>query len=344
MSIVLTCNAGSSNTKLAAFDISTLECKGRIVTHSTPETMEWIRSIGASGIEAVGHRVVHGGREYLQPTLLTEAVLIKLKTYIPLAPLHQPAALHLMEEVKNLYPLVSQIACFDTAFHSTMPEIERRLPLPIWYHNEGIQRYGFHGLSYQHIADVLPEYAVANAHGRVVVAHLGGGSSACALKGLKSVASTMGFSTLDGLMMGTRCGALDAGVILHLLQQMEMKLEEVERLLYSQSGLLGVSGISAEMRMLTASDRPEACAAVELYCYLAAKHIAALIPALGGLDILVFTGGIGEFCDPVREKITSYLKWLGDFVVYVVPTDEEIVIARACQNQLEPQRLGNAPI
>lgn len=331
MSIILTCNAGSSNTKLAAFDSKTLERKGHIVKHSTAQTIEWLCSISELGIEAVGHRVVHGGRNFIQPTLLTDEVLAKLKTYIPFAPLHQPAALHLMEEVKKLYPSVPQIACFDTAFHSTMPEIERRLPLPIWYHKEGIQRYGFHRLSYQHIAAVLPEYAGATAQGRIVVAHLGGGSSACALKDLKSVASTMGFSTLDGLMMGTRCGALDAGVVLHLLQQMEMKLEEVDRLLYLQSGLQGVSGISANMRDLLASDKPQAHEAIELYCYLAAKQIGGLLPALGGLDALVFTGGIGENTPAVREKIAELLRFVGDFPVYVIPTDEEMVIAESCR-------------
>lgn len=331
MSIILTCNAGSTNTKLAAFDSKTLERVGHVVTHSAAETKEWIGAIGASGIAAVGHRVVHGGRAFAKPTLLTDEVLAKLETYVPLAPLHQPAALYLVGEVKKLYPDIPQIACFDTAFHATMPEIERRLPLPVWFHKEGIQRYGFHGLSYQHIADMLPQYASTKAQGRVIVAHLGGGSSACAMKDRKSVASTMGFSTLDGLMMGTRCGTLDAGVVFHLLQQMEMKLEEVERLLYLQSGLLGVSGISADMRTLTTSDAPEARAAVELYCYLAAKHIAGLLPALGGLDALVFTGGIGENNALVRDQITAHLKWLGDFSVAVIPTDEEVVIADACQ-------------
>lgn len=334
MSVILTCNAGSSNTKLAAFDSKTLERKGHIVTHSAAETIEWICSIGELGIESVGHRVVHGGRAFTQPILVTDEVVRKLKSYVPLAPLHQPAALHLIEEVTRLYPNVPQIACFDTAFHATMPDIERRLPLPIWYHKEGIQRYGFHGLSYQHIANVLPEHAGTKAHGRVVVAHLGGGSSACALKDLKSVASTMGFSTLDGLMMGTRCGTLDASVVLYLLHQLEMKFEEVERLLYLQSGLLGVSGISADMRTLIASDKAEARAAVELYCYLAAKHIAGLLPALGGLDALVFTGGIGENNDTIREQITAHLTWLGDFSVYVIPTDEEVVMAKACQANL----------
>jgi len=330
MSVIVTCNAGSSNTKLAAFDAKTLERKGHTIAHSAAETTEWLCSIGTLKITAIGHRVVHGGREFTQPVSITDDAMVKLKSYISLAPLHQPAALNLIEEVQKLYPAIPQIACFDTAFHHTMPQIERRLPLPVWYHKEGIQRYGFHGLSYQHIADVLPSHT-GKAGGRVIVAHLGNGSSACAMKDLKSVASTMGFSTLDGLMMGTRTGALDAGVVLHLLGQMEMRLEEVDRLLYLESGLQGVSGISADMRDLLASDKPQAHEAVELYCYLAAKQISGLLPALGGLDALVFTGGIGENAAPVREKMTALLRWIGDFPVYVIPADEERVIANACR-------------
>lgn len=327
MSLILTCNAGSTNTKLAVYDEKTLERKGHAVTHHVAETLEWICSAGESGIAAIGHRVVHGGREFTQPTELNEHVLEKLKSYILLAPLHQPAALRLIEETRKLYPKVPNIACFDTAFHQTTPQIERRLPLPAWYHQHGIQRYGFHGLSYQHIASVMP----TDAGTRVIVAHLGGGSSACAMKDRRSIATTMGFSTLDGLMMGTRCGALDAGVVLHLLKELEMKLEEVDRLLYLESGLLGVSGFSADLRTLTASDKPEALEAVELYCHLAAKQIAGLLPALGGLDALVFTGGIGENNGDIRDRITKALRFLGDFPVYVIATDEEKVIAEACR-------------
>lgn len=330
MSIILTCNAGSTNVKLAAFDTKTMERVGHaVIYNNSAELTEWLCSIGSLGIAMVGHRVVHGGREFTHPEIITDAVLEKLQSYIPLAPLHQPAALKLIAEVLKLYPKVPQISCFDTAFHHTMPEIERRLPLPIWYHKEGIQRYGFHGLSYQHIADVLPDFAGKKADGRVVVAHLGGGSSACAMRDKKSIASTMGFSTLDGLMMSTRCGVLDAGVVLHLLKEMEMKLEEVERLLYLESGLQGVSGISSDMRDLLASSEPRAKEAVELYCHLAAKQIAGLLSALGGLDALVFTGGIGENAAPVRERIIDLLRFAGNFPVYVIPTDEEKVIADA---------------
>jgi acetate kinase len=332
MSIILTCNAGSSNTKLAALDTKSMKRVGHAVIHNNAaELTEWLCSIGSLGIKVVGHRVVHGGRRFTHPIQITDEVLSELKTYIPLAPLHQPSAIKLIEEVRTLYPDVPQIVCFDTAFHHTMPEIERRLPLPKKYHDEGILRYGFHGLSYQHIANVLPEFAGKKlAHGRVVVAHLGGGSSACAMKDLKSVASTMGFSTLDGLMMGTRCGTLDAGVVLHMLAEKKMSISEVTELLYHQSGLKGVSGISGDMQELLERKSVAAQTAVELYCHLAAKHIAGLLPSIGGLDALVFTGGIGENATTVRENIVDLLRWIGEFPVYVIPTDEEKVIADAC--------------
>ena len=325
--VILTCNAGSSNTKLAAFDAATGERIGHTVAHSTAEMLGWICSSGAHGdIRAVGHRVVHGGRDLTHPTRITDDVRAGLERLIPLAPLHQPAALHLIDEARKLYPAVPHVACFDTAFHATMPEMERRLALPRRFHDEGVMRYGFHGLSYQHIAAVLPDIAGENAEGRIVVAHLGGGSSACAMRDRQSIASTMGFSTLDGLMMGTRCGALDAGVVLHLLQEKKMTAQAVSDLLYRDAGLRGVSGISADMRELLASPAGEA-----LYCYLAAKQIAGLLPALGGLDALVFTGGIGEHAAPVRDRIIEHLRWVGDFIVHVIPTDEEIVIAEACK-------------
>ena len=333
MSIILTCNAGSSNTKMAALDSKTMERKGHaIIRNNAAEMTELLCSIGSLGIKAIGHRVVHGGREFTHPVHITNEVLAKLKSYAPLAPLHQPAAIKLIEEVQKLYPDIPNIACFDTAFHHTLPDVERRLPLPQKYHDEGIMRYGFHGLSYQHIADVLPEFAGKKlAHGRVIVAHLGGGSSACAMKDLKSVASTMGFSTLDGLMMGTRCGALDAGVVLHLLAEKKMSAQEITELLYHQSGLKGASGISGDMQELLESKSVAAQDAVELYCHLAAKQIAGLLPSIGGLDALVFTGGIGENATNVRERIADLLRFLGEFPVYVIPTDEELVIAEHCK-------------
>ena len=331
MSIILTCNAGSNNTKLAAIDSKTMKRAGHaVIRNNATELTEWLCSIGSLGIKAVGHRVVHGGREFTHPEVITGGVLEKLKSYIPLAPLHQPAAIKLIEEAQKYYPNVPHIACFDTAFHHTMPDIERRLPLPRRFHDDGILRYGFHGLSYQHIATVLPEFAGKKSKDRVVVAHLGGGSSACAMKDLKSVASTMGFSTLDGLMMGTRCGALDVGVVLHLLTEKKMPVSEITELLYHQSGLKGVSGISGDMQELLESKSAAAQTAVELYCHLAAKQIAGLLPSIGGLDALVFTGGIGENATSVRERIVNLLRWAGDFPAYVIPTDEESVIAEAC--------------
>jgi len=331
MSIILTCNAGSSNTKLAAFDAKTLERKAHTVTHSAAETTEWICSVGELEITAIGHRVVHGGGKFSAPICVTASVLEKLQSYIPLAPLHQPAALKLIVQTQKLYPKVTQIACFDTAFHRTMPESERWMPLPRALYDGGIKRYGFHGLSYQHIAAELPKVMGEKAQGRIVVAHLGGGSSACAMRNLQSVASTMGFSTLDGLMMSTRCGTLDAGVVLHLLQEKNMSGAEVSDLLYNQSGLKGVSGISGDMRELLASKNTDAQKAIELYCASAAKHIAALIPSIGGLDALIFTGGIGENAAQVREHIVAQLRWIGDFSIHIVPTDEELVIAEACR-------------
>ena len=270
--------------------------------------------------------LVHGGRDFTQPTLITDEVLEKLKSYIPLAPLHQPAALKLIEETRKFYPDAPQVACFDTAFHHTMPDVQRRFAIPRALHDAGIMRYGFHGLSYQHVAEVMPK------HERVIVAHLGGGSSACAMKNRQSVASTMGFSTLDGLMMGTRCGALDAGVLLYLLTEKKLSVPELSNLLYHESGLKGVSSISGDMQELLANDTPAAHEAIALYCSLAAKEIAAMLPALGGLDALVFTGGIGENAPAIREKITSLLRWVGDFSVIVIPTDEELVMANACKN------------
>jgi acetate kinase len=329
--IILTCNAGSVNTRLAAFDAQTLERTAHTTTHNAAEFAEWLCSAGAGGVVVVGHRVVHGGQEFTQPVVITDAVFTALRELIPLAPLHQPAALKMIEQARKLYPNVPHIACFDTAFHHTIPKLERHFPLPAEYFEEGIMRYGFHGLSYQHVADALKDFPKKIAKGRVIVAHLGGGSSACAMKNLQSVDSTMGFSTLDGLMMGTRCGALDPGVLLYLLNEKHMSVPELSNLLYHDSGLKGVSGISTDMRELLQSTSPAAHEAVELYCHLAAKEIAALLPALGGLDALVFTGGIGENAAPIRDRIIKLLRWVGEFEVYVITTDEEIVIAKSCQ-------------
>lgn len=333
--LIITCNAGSNNTKLAAFDAITLERAGHSKAYDAAEIGEWLCSIGSCGnVVAIGHRVVHGGRDFLHPERITPDVLAKLKSLIPLAPLHQPAALALIEEAEKLYPKVLHTACFDTAFHHTMPEIQRRFALPQTYYDEGIWRYGFHGLSYQHIADVLLETIGEVAMGRVIVAHLGGGASACAIKNRQSVASTMGFSTLDGLMMGTRCGALDPGVLLYLLTEKNMSVPELSDLLYYDAGLKGVSGISGDMQKLLSNESTKAKLAIDLFYTMAAKEIAGLIPALGGLDALIFTGGIGEHAAKVRDQITALLRWAGDFSVHTIPTDEELVMAQACQKEI----------
>ncbi len=331
--LILTCNAGSNNTKLAAFDAQTLDKLDHASVHNTDEAITWFQ--GHKNIVAVGHRVVHGGRSFIQPEPITIEVLKKLKDLIPLAPLHQPAALALIESMQNMSIDIPHIACFDTAFHHTMPDINRRLPLPQEYHDKGIMRYGFHGLSYQYIANKLPEYIKNADHSRVIVVHLGGGASACAMKNLQSIDSTMGFSTLDGMMMGTRCGALDSGVLLYLLQQDNMSLPDLTDLLYHNAGLKAVSGISDNMKDLLDNKTEPAIKAITLYCALAAKQIASLLPSIGGIDALVFTGGIGENAPIIREKITQHLRWVGDFDIHTIPTNEELVMAQACHMRLK---------
>ena len=312
-------------------------------------------------IVAAGHRVVHGGKEFAESVLVTATIIEKLETLIPLAPLHQPHNLEIIKVFAALHPAIPQIACFDTAFHRTQPHTAELFALPRHYRDEGILRYGFHGLSYEYIASVLPDYAGKKAQGRVIVAHLGNGASMCAMKQRRSVATTMGFTALDGLMMGTRCGALDPGVVLYLMQAIGLTAEEVTRLLYKESGLKGVSGESHDMRDLLASDAPAAKEAIELFCYQAAKQLAGLIPALGGLDALVFTAGIGAGSPEIRENICARLSWLGlelDNVaneeqrqiihspesrvqLYVIPTDEERTIARATMKMVAAKGSGN---
>jgi acetate kinase len=327
MTLILTCNVGSTNTKLAAFDALNLECQQQHSVINTREVTRWLASFPQGDVAAVSHRVVHGGLEFTQPTRITDAVLEKLKRFIPLAPLHQPASLASIALAQQIFPDVPHIACFDTAFHHTIPLKERRLPLPRRFFEEGVLSYGFHGLSYASLAPRL-------THDRVIVAHLGGGASACALYKGQSVATTMGFSTLDGLMMSTRCGALDPGVVLYLLEQKHLSAAEITDMLYHESGLKGVSDLSGDMATLLASTDAEAAEAIDLFCQVAAKHIASLLPTLGGLDALVFTGGIGEYALPVREKITEKLRWIGDFSVETMATEEELVLAKACQEAM----------
>ena len=300
-------------------------------------------------IAAVGHRVVHGAESYSHPIKLNDAHIARLKEFIPLAPLHQPHNLAGIEAMHAALPGIPQIACFDTAFHRTQPAIAQLFALPRRITAQGVRRYGFHGLSYEYIADVLPQHLdAARANGRVIVAHLGNGASMCAMLGRKSQATTMGFTAVEGLMMGTRTGAIDPGVLLYLMDYDGMDAKKLTNLLYKESGLLGVSGISQDMRELLASDKPEAKEAVDLFCYRIVREIGSLAAAIGGLDALVFTGGIGEHAAPVRERICSQLGWLGfEFdttannslnecisttgsraAILVIPTNEEWMLAR----------------
>ena len=266
---------------------------------------------------AVGHRVVHGGQNFTCPARITPENLAAMGALTPLAPLHQPMNLAAIDAIAKANPKLPQVACFDTAFHRTQPRLAQMFGIPRALTEEGIIRYGFHGLSYAYIASVLPDLLGERAEGRIIVAHLGNGASMCAMKGRKSVATTMGFTALDGLVMGRRCGALDPGVALHLAEQKGMSVQEIHELLYRQSGLLGVSGISNSMQDLSASDHPDAQEAIDLFCYRARQQIGSLTASLGGLDALIFTAGIGEHSAETRAGIISGLEWLG------VHVDEE---------------------
>jgi len=298
-------------------------------------------------IVAIGHRVVHGGMTFAQPLLIDDALLAALDALCPLAPLHQPHNLAAIRAIRALAPALPQVACFDTAFHHGRADSAMRFALPRALHDKGIRRYGFHGLSYEYIARTLREIDPELAGGRVIVAHLGNGASLCAMREGKSVDTTMGFSTLDGLMMGTRCGSLDPGVLLHLQTKEGMSSDAIETLLYHQSGLLGVSGVSGDMRALHRSPDPHAAEAIQLFTWRAAKEAAALVTSLGGIDGIVFTAGIGENDPRIRAAICERLAWLGvaidpaanarhapvisrpdsRIIVRIIPTDEERMIA-----------------
>ena len=275
-----------------------------------------VARLGGRRLATIAHRVVHGGSRYFAPTRVDEAVLADLKGYIPLAPLHQPFALEAIEILLRERPDIPQVACFDTGFHHTLPDVEKILPLPFDAWQRGLRRYGFHGLSYEYMATALPERHGELARGRVVVAHLGSGASLCAMRGLQSVATTMGFSALDGLMMGTRTGALDPGALLYLMEIEKLSLEQVGQMLYHRSGLLGVSGISAEPRVIVrhegdAGETGErARLALALYVRRIVREIGALAAVLGGLDLLVFTAGVGEHNAFVRERVCQDLAFL----------------------------------
>ncbi|MDX8443557.1 acetate/propionate family kinase [Mesorhizobium australafricanum] len=298
-------------------------------------------------VRRVGHRIVHGGREFARATLLDERTLDALRRLEPLAPIHQAINLELVDLANRLLPGAVQVGCFDTAFHATQPELARLYGLPHELSQQGIVSYGFHGLSYSHIASELHNRYGAAAGGRTIVAHLGSGASLCAMKAGVSHATTMGFSTLDGLVMSTRCGAIDPGVLLHLLQDRKLSSDELTDLLYERSGLLGVSGISGDMQILLASKDPAAKRAVDLFVYRVGREIGSLAAAIGGLDTLVFTAGIGEHAPVIRQRICETTGWLGVALdhelnakseelvstpdspvnVLVIPADEERAVA-----------------
>jgi acetate kinase len=309
--------------------------------------MEYLRGeLAGSRLVGIGHRVVHGGLNYADAIAVDAHVLAALERLTPLAPLHQPHNLAPIRALLESTPGLPQVACFDTAFHRTNPDIAQRFAIPSDLHAQGVRRYGFHGLSYEYIASVLPRHDPRAAHGKTVVLHLGNGASMCALEGGRSVASTMGFTALDGLPMGTRSGALDPGAILYMMDQCGMDARAIEKVLYHQSGLLGVSGISSDMRTLLASDDPRAKLAVDLYCYRIGRELGSLCAALGGLDAIVFTGGIGENSTDIRERVCRDAGWLGVELdaaanarggprigggrigAWVLPTNEELMIAR----------------
>jgi acetate kinase len=304
---------------------------------------------------AIGHRVVHGGEAFSAPTLVDDSVIQRLEALVPLAPLHQPHNLEPIRIVRRRLSGMPQVACFDTGFHHTQSDIATMFALPREMRERGVRRYGFHGLSYDYVSSVLKDYDPRLAEGRVIVAHLGNGASLCALKGGVSVATTMGFSALDGLPMGTRCGAVDAGVIFYMLREMKLTPEEAERVLYTKSGLLGVSGLSNDMRVLRskAATEVDARRAIDLFVYRITREIGSLMAALGGIDGLVFTAGIGENDVATRAEVIAGLAWAGLALdeaanrtggprissgsgptAWVIPTNEELVIARQTRSVL----------
>jgi acetate kinase len=337
---------GTDGKVIAANDLNTDVRDGRTAIDALAS---WLRSnYGSARVLGVGHRVVHGGTAYAQPTIVNPKVLANLYALVPLAPLHQPHNLAAIQAVFERLPDVPQVACFDTGFHIGRPQIAGIIPLPMSIRKTGLQRYGFHGLSYEYVTSTLPEIAPEIAKGRIIIAHLGSGASLCAVDDGKSVDTTMSFTALDGLCMGTRPGTIDPGAVLYLFQSLGLTVKEVESILYKKSGLLGISGISNDMRDLLASTASEARLAVDYFAYRAAKEIGALAAVLRGIDGLVFTAGIGENSPEVRRRICEACSWLGveldtkaNFAgepristprskvsTWVVPTNEELMIAR----------------
>jgi acetate kinase len=343
-----------------------LDGQGIADTSTTPQgqehalrlLFEWLeRQLPDRTVLAVAHRVVHGGERFVDPVRVDAKVLARLDALAPLAPLHQPHNLAAIRVIERLEPALAQVASFDTAFHAGQAWVAQAYALPQHVRDLGVRRYGFHGLSYEYIALALPAHLGALADGRVIVAHLGNGASLCALRERRSVATSMGFTALDGLVMGSRCGSLDPGVVLYLQATLGLDVSQVEHLLYRESGLLGVSGISADMRTLEASDDPRAVAAIELFVHRIACELGSLAAALGGLDALVFTAGIGEHSVLVRRLVCEASRWLGVEIdagrndagasridgaggrvqVHVIPTDEELMLARHAADQLRAE-------
>jgi acetate kinase len=385
---ILTLNAGSSSVKFALFDSDSLaptvrgavtnmdgspRLEARTRDPLAPAARLWeaqtpfedvLRNLidfarehaGHDGLAAAGHRIVHGGPDHVAPVLVTPQLMEELDALTPLDPLHMPRNLALLRSVADALPALPQIACFDTAFHHDMPAAAQAVALPAAIRGKTIRRYGFHGLSYEYIARQLVATAPVIADGRVIVAHLGAGASLCAMQGGRSIATTMGFSVLDGLMMATRCGSIDPGVILYLGRQGH-SFAEIEDMLYHRSGLLGLSGISGDMRVLLASETLQARAAIDLFAYRIAVEIGGLVSALGGIDALVFTAGIGAHSPAIRKAVCARLKWLGLHMdsaanengaaviaakdskidVRVIATDEEAMIAHHAQAILHAQ-------
>lgn len=336
---------GAGEEPLAAPDIGSPETPADVL----PRLLPWLRErLGGRPLAAIGHRVVHGGAAHARPERVTVELLQELTDLASLAPLHQPHNLAPIRTVLEHAPDLPQVACFDTAFHRTVPEVAQAFAIPHTLAAKGVCRYGFHGLSYEYIASILPSAAPEIARGRVIVAHLGNGASLCALQAGRSMATTMGFSALDGLPMGTRCGELDPGVVLHLLDREGMSARQVEDLLYRQSGMLGLSGISSDFRDLLISPDPRARFAMDVFIYRVARGIGSLAAALGGLDGIVFTAGVGENAAPVRAAICEACAWLGveldpaanaanglcisrrgaRAAAHVIPTNENLMIAR----------------
>jgi len=331
--LVLVLNAGSSSLKYALFEgpakgnpprqihagqvenIGQKKSGTKAKSHETAlgfildELAE--KGYPVSDLSGAGHRVVHGGERFSFPVLVNDKVLEELGSLEPLAPHHMPHNIGAIKILKDKAPELPQVACFDTAFHATIPEVENRLPLPALYVRKGIRHYGFHGLNYQHVTDALPKLTGQELPARVLIAHLGNGASMCAVKNGSSVSTTMGFSTLDGLIMGTRSGNIDPGVLIHLMRSEGLDMESLEDLLYNKSGLLGLSGTSGNMRDLVESRTRKANFAINKYCHAAAGHAATLINNMQGLDAIVFTGGIGENAPKIRGKILDHLSWLG---------------------------------